>query len=69
MSGKFCSECFGTLLKNGDCPECDDMPVKSKPREKEKHKKVNEVEMFKPEDEGRTWFPVKSPYKDYRGKK
>lgn len=60
---KFCQECYGTLLKNGDCPECDDIQV-SKPKEKEKRK----GDEFAPELEGVTWFPVKSPYKDYRKK-
>lgn len=67
MSKKnYCPECFCEMTE-GECSDCGFESPKKKKTISDK-RKVDDVEMFRPEDEGRTWFPVKSPYKDYRKK-
>lgn len=61
---KFCTECFSELKRNGECVECDDSP-KKKTTISDK-RKTSDIEMFRPEDEGKTWERVKSPYKKYK---
>ena len=66
MSKKnFCPECF-CEMEGTECSECGYESPKKKKTLSDKRK--DEVEMFRPEDEGKTWFNVPSPYKDYRKK-
>lgn len=74
---KTCFNCYAELTKDevkqlgNVCADCEyeEADVVRKPKKKDKPFKKSrgtEAEMFRPEDEGKTWFNVPSPYKAYK---